>query len=142
MNDRGVTEPAIRCRKMKLSDKAVLLEWFKSYYREEFPGDFLPETGIVAEISGEAAVMIPVYFEGSSSVAVLGHCIFCPGVRGKLVVKAVKAAIEFSKLYVSEKGKKYVVSIFGRNSINRIADRCGFVDADKIEEKFYYLGGE
>ena len=132
----------ITCREMRGVDKKTALEWFELHYGGKFPEDFLPETGVVCEVDGVPAVMFFVYFEESSSVAVLGHCVFHPEKRGRDVVKALEFGLEFVKGYARGKGKKYVVSIFGRNSINRIADRCGFVDADKIEEKFYCLGGE
>lgn len=132
----------IRCREMTEFDIAIALMWMKKHYLRPFPADFFPKTGVVALISEEEACIIPIYLEGTSTVAVLGHCIINEDLPKRKVWLAVKECIEYSKDFCRMAGKKYVVSIFGRNSINRIADRCGFAAGDKVEEKFYYLGGK
>lgn len=102
-----------------------------------FPADFFPDTGIVVEQNNTIICMIPVYLESSSKVAVLGHFIANCDVDRKIVAEAARIAIEAAVALAKKHERKYIISIFGRNSINRIADKCGFTTAEIIEEKIY-----
>ena len=105
----------------------------------KFPADFLPETGIVVRDHSGMVCVIPVYLEQSSSVAVLGHFIADSKVPRKKLREAAFLAIEGAKRFAKSAGKKHLISLFGRNSINRIADGCGFQNADSVQEKIIYL---
>lgn len=129
------------CREMSEEDVNIALLWFKSYYDgKDFPKDFLPETGVCVSVDGTLVCVIPIYFEHSSNVAILGHCMINHEFNKKQTCFAIKKCIEYAVEYASGRGKKYLVSIFGRNSINKIADNCGFITADTIEEKFFFCG--
>ena len=124
-------------------DKTLAIRWLAEHYRSDaFPEDFLPYTGVAVLCGDTVAAVIPVYLEQSSSVAVLGHCMINEKIKKRIIVQCLQQLIEFAKIYAKNNGKKYIVGIFGRRSINRIADKCSFVNADTIEEKYYYIGGE
>lgn len=129
------------CREMTEEDVNTALGWLSAHLKKQgFPRDFLPETGVCVSVDGKLACLIPVYFEHSSKVAVLGHCLVNGETNKKQACFAIKKCMEYAVEYASARGKKYIVSIFGRNSINKIADNCGFITADTIEEKFFFCG--
>ena len=137
-------EDKIQVRITNASDRQFAADMLSVHYTGQkgmFPADFLPETGIAATLRGETLCIIPVYLEQSSTVAVLGHFIANDHANRKQLRLAAIAAIEAAKRFAKVAGKKYIVSIFGRRSINRIADNLGFNDADHIEEKICYIGG-
>ena len=134
----------IQVRLIDATDRQFAADMLSCHYVGQpgmFPADFLPETGIAATLHGETLCIIPVYLEQSSTVAVLGHFIADDQVNRKQLRAAAIAAIEAAKRFAKAAGKKYIVSIFGRRSINRIADGLGFKNADHIEEKICYIGG-
>jgi hypothetical protein len=102
-----------------------------------FPAEFFPDTGVVVEQNGTIICIIPLYLESSSKAAVLGHFIANPAVDRKIVAEAARIAIEAAVALAQKHERKYIISIFGRNSINRIADKCGFDTSEIIEEKIY-----
>lgn len=104
-----------------------------------FPADFLPVTGIKVVEKDKNICFLPVYLEQSSATAVLGHFIADAAANRRKLRQAAILAIQAGKELAEKSGKKYLISVFGRRSINRIADGCGFADADKIEEKIFYL---
>lgn len=130
----------IECREMTPEDRKTALDWIAEYYGKSFPEDFLPESGLVCMMDDQEACMIPIYLEQSSSVMVLGHCILNQSMHRRVLAAAVRFCILESKRYAAMHHKKYIISLFGRNSINRIADDYGFVTADVAEEKFYFTG--
>lgn len=130
----------IECRTCLAADWASAAGWMMNHYSKPFPQDFLPETGIIALVNGIRACVIPVYLENSSTVAVLGHCMINEKLVKRQIVQAVEACMRAAVSFAATQKKKYVIALFGRNSINRLADKCGFVTADRIEEKFYYIG--
>lgn len=132
----------IVCREMTQEDWKTALQWMSDHYQMPFPADFFPQTGVIAAVDGIDAVVIPVYLEQSSAVAVLGHCVFNTKLCRKTLRIAAQSCIGACIEFAEAKGKKYAVSIFGRRSVNRIADRCGFITADTIEEKFFNIGGK
>lgn len=103
-----------------------------------FPVDFLPETGVSVESGGRIICIIPIYLEQSSTVAVLGHFI-AGNATPKQIHQAAHIAIQAAERFAKAAGKKYLISLFGRRSINRIADTLGFITADKVEEKILHL---
>ncbi|MBQ9088661.1 MAG: hypothetical protein IJY46_07765 [Lentisphaeria bacterium] len=135
--------PGLLCREMTAADRERAAQLLADHYKcEKFPLDFLPITGVVVEYSGMIVCVIPVYLESSSKVAVLGHFIANDHIDRRLLRNAAALAIRETKSFARRAGKVYVMSVFGRHSINRIADRLGFVTADQIEEKFCYIGGK
>ena len=127
---------------MTARDRKIAADILSSHYAGAaglFPADFLPETGIKVVANGSTVCIIPVYLEQSSATAVLGHFIAAPDADKKMLRNAAVSAIDAAKDFARKHGKKYLLSVFGRRSINRIADACGFVDADKIEEKIFHL---
>lgn len=126
------------------SDRQMAADMLSTHYTGsagKFPVDFLPETGVAVVDDGKTVCVIPVYLESTSSVAVLGHFIAAGGVSPKKLHRAAALAIEAAKRFARAAGKKYVVAIFGRRSINKIADTMGFTTTDHFEEKFCYIGG-
>ena len=137
-------ENEIQVRITNASDRQHAADMLSLHYTGQpgmFPADFLPETGIAATLHGKTLCIIPVYLEQSSTVAVLGHFIADDQVNRKRLRLAAIKAIEAAKRFAKAAGKKHLVSIFGRRSINRIADGLGFKNADRIEEKICYIGG-
>lgn len=130
----------IKCREMTPSDKVFALGLMKNHYGSEFPGDFFPDTGAVCLIDDVIACVILIYFEESSATSVLGHCVINKDFPKRQLCSAVTECIRFGIDICRKNGRKYVVGIFGRNSINRLADKIGFSTADKIEEKYLYIG--
>lgn len=126
---------------MNEDDWKTIHEWMLYHYGRQFPADFFPKTGVAAYVNGIPGCIIPVYLESTSSVAVLGHCAVNEGLEKKVILSAVEKCIRGCVEFSRKNGKKYAVTIFGRNSINRIADKCGFFTADTIEEKFCLIGG-
>ena len=134
-----IAETELHACQMTKYDRQAAAELFSKILPGPFPADFLPETGIVVRQNGIALCYIPVYLEQTSSVAVLGHFIADPHADRKLLARAVRLAINQARNFAREHHKKYLVSIFGRNSINRIADKMGFISGDVAEEKICYL---
>lgn len=128
------------CREVTEEDIDTALEWMQHHYGKAFPRDFLPKTGIIAVLNGIKVCVIPIYLESSSSVAVLGHCIINEKIPGRKVCMAIKECVKTCVSFARKKQRKFVISVFGRRSINKIVDQCGFLTADTIEEKFYYTG--
>jgi hypothetical protein len=132
----------ISSRIMAAGDWTLPLQWLKEYYGRDFPRTFFPETGIITSMGEQPACVIPVYLENTANVAVLGHCMFNNSMPKRLLAAAARQCIDSAKNFAVKHQKKYVISIFGRNSINRIADKCGFLSADIVEEKIYIAGGK
>ena len=132
-------EHVLIVRDMEIHDRTTAAAMLaRAVKANAFPEDFLPETGVVVEHCGRVICIIPVYMEATSNVAVLGHFIADVSANRKLVAKAAKLAIEAAAAWAKKQGRKYVISIFGRNSINRIADKLGFITTEIIEEKIYH----
>ena len=127
-------------RKMTQEDVRQALAWMGERYGRPFPADFFPLTGIAAEgENGRLLVVIPVYFEENSAVAVAGHCMANPANTPRESCAAVEAAMRGTVRYAMERDRKYLVTIYGNRGVNRIADKMGFVRADVVEEKFITL---
>lgn len=105
----------------------------------KFPADFLPDTGIKVRENDQIICIIPIYLEQSSTVAVLGHFIANDQADRKQLRQAAVIAIEAAKRFAKAAGKKHLITLFGRRSINAIADECGFQNADPVQEKIIYL---
>lgn len=134
-----IHESQLSARDMNANDRAAAAEMLSNFAGGIFPADFLPATGVVAEHFGKAVCYLPIYLESSSSVAVLGHFISVPGGNKFLLDEAAELAINSAKLFAKRHGKRFVLSVFGCRSVNRIADRLGFVTTENIEEKILNL---
>lgn len=127
-------------REMTQADRAQALGWMGERYEKPFPLDFFPQTGVAVEDgAGRLLAVIPVYFEESSAVAVAGHCMANPANVPRESRAAVETAMRGTVRYAMERGRKYLVTIYGNRGVNRIADKMGFVRADVVEEKFITL---
>ena len=126
-------------RDMADSDRAKAAEILGDLAGGTFPADFLPVTGVAVEHFGKAVCYLPIYLESTSSVAVLGHFISVPGADKFLLDKAAELAINSAKIFAKKHGKRFALSVFGCRSVNRIADRLGFVTTENIEEKIFNL---
>lgn len=135
-------ETQLRICSMTAFDRLQAAKMLSQLLPAEFPADFLPATGVMAEFDNKPICFLPIYLEQSSKVAVLGQFIADKNADRRLLAKAVRFLIAQAKVFAKEHKKKYLVSIFGCNSINRIADKMGFIPGDVAEEKIFYLGGE
>lgn len=127
-------------REMTQEDLLQATGWLEARTGGAMPVEFFPQTGIAAHSAdGRLLAVIPVYFEQTGTVAVAGHCMANPANTPRESRAAVEAAIRGSARYAAERGRKYLVTIYGKRSVNRIADRLGFIRADTVEEKFLKL---
>ena len=128
----------VECREMTPEDRKTALEWLSRIGGNPFPEDFIPDTGVVGSI-GSLACVIPVYFEYSSKVAVLGFCMIDPDLIPKLKHKAAETTMQYAIEYIKSKNRRHIISIFGNRSINRMAERIGMIHTENIEEKYAVL---
>ena len=125
------------CREMTLDDRAKALEWLSTFAKNPFPDDLIPETGVSAVYNGEVYCILPIYLELTTNTVVFGSCMPNPGINAKMKHAAVECVVNGALRYAKNLGKKYVYALFGHRAFNRIADRIGFITADKnVEEKY------
>lgn len=131
------------CREMTLDDRAKALEWLSAAASRvnkgntPFPAECYPETGCAVYCENTLLCVLPFYIELTTDMLVLGFCTPSPDIAPKLKHAAVECAIRGTLQHARTLGKKYIFAMFGNRAINRIADRIGFVSADKnVEEKF------
>ena len=111
--------------------------WLENYYGVgSFPEDFFPTTGIcVCDNEGNPFFIMPVYLEQSSSVAVAGHCVFNPGNTPKVNHKATELAIDNLVRFAQEHKKKFIITMWGRKSISRMAEKKGYLNTDIVQQQ-------
>lgn len=130
----------MKTREMTIDDLRCAIGWMRRRYGGEMPEEFFPKTGVAAcRNDGKLLVVIPVYFEETSSTAVAGHCMACPENSPRESRLAVESAMREVVRYAAARGRRFLVAIYGKRSVNRIADRIGFRNGDIVEEKFLSL---
>lgn len=113
------------------------ISFIDNHYQKGFPVDFFPQTGIMVMQDQIPVLIMPVYLEQSSSVLVAGHCLFNDNINNKIKNKALhEVCAEFPAIAKFFR-KKYILTIWGRQSICRIANKYGFKNTDKVQEQIY-----
>ena len=102
-----------------------------------WPDGFFPTTGVAVRRGGSPIVVIPVYLEATSRVAVAGHFTAAPGLPPRLLRLAALAAVRGCQDFARRNGRPFLIAIWGRRSISRIAARCGFRNADTVQEQIF-----
>lgn len=126
-------------------DRWLLEAWMEIIARKQgvdspFPSAMLPKTGLAArDEKGNTLAVATLYLEKSSTIAVCGFCVANPlnGVRQS--ADAVKLLLAAMPVYAKRCGAEYLMSVFGRKSLNRILDKSGFVPGETAETKFRRL---
>lgn len=124
------------------ADLLLAARWLEDFYGQgKFPADFFPKTGVAVRRGGETLAVVPVYLEASSRVAVAGHFTAAPGLPPRLLRKAAQTAVRGCQEFARKRGRPYLVAIWGRRSISRIAEQCGFRNADTVQEQLFINTG-
>ena len=108
----------------------------------KWPDGFFPKTGVAVRRGGETLVVIPVYLEATSRVAVAGHFTAAPGLPPRLLREAAQTAVRGCQVFARRHGRPFLIAIWGRRSISRIAAQCGFRNADTVQEQLFIDKGE
>ena len=130
---------------MNETDRTVMLKWMDDIARKHgvdsgFPGAMLPVTGLAArDGNGRTLAVATLYLEKSSTIAVCGFCVADPANRFRQSAAAVKLLLSTMPIYAKRCGAEYLMSVFGRRSLNRILDRSGFIPGETAETKFRRL---
>ena len=106
------------------------------HYSGKFPVDFFPQTGIAICEAEIPVLIMPVYLEQSSSVAVAGHCCYNEKFSSRKKHYATELAVAQLENFAKKYNKKYIISIWGRKSISNIAVKFGFSNTDVIQQQF------
>ena len=126
-------------RELTPEDAITAVAWMTQRYKNPFPKDFFPSCGAAVFDDIRLLAVIPMYFDQTSPVAVAGHCMTSPDNSPRESYKAILLAMNFCQHLARRKNKKYLVTLYGKRSINRIADQLGFLDADCVQEKLIIL---
>ena len=135
-----------KIREMNEDDREKLAGWLSLIARDHgvnapFPAAVLPWTGLAAvDETGKTLAVAALYLERSSTVAVFGFCVADPEVgMSRQTGEAVKRLIAAMPAYAKANGAEFLMSVFGRRSLNRLLDRSGFVPGETAETKFRRL---
>lgn len=105
-----------------------------------FPSALLPKTGLaVRNGEGRTLAVGTLYLEKSSTISVFGFCCADPENTKRESAEAVKLLISAMPVYAKRCGAEYLLSMFGRRSLNRLLDRSGYIFGEKSETKFRRL---
>ena len=100
----------------------------------------MPKTGLTVYDGEMIRLILIIYLERSSKMAVLGWCISNPENRPRQSLNAVRLALSEAEQYVREKDVRHLISIFGSRSLNRELERVGFFPGDSnIQQKYKFL---
>ena len=115
--------------------------WISMAAKVPLPEYLLPASGVTAlDENKQPGAILTVYLDKTSEVAVLGFCAFNPALTHRKKLECARCTMEFALIYCRQLGKKHVTTMFGSRALNRIADRIGFQQADKlVEEKYLFL---
>lgn len=126
-------------------DRWLLEAWMELIARKHgadgpFPSAMLPKTGLAArDENGNTLAVATLYLEKSSSIAVCGFCVANPLNPFRISADAVKLLLAAMPIYAKRCGAEYLMSVFGKRSINRILDQSGFVPGETAQTKFRRL---
>lgn len=136
---------AILIDEMDGFDRLQLEAWMEQIARKHgvdgpFPSAMLPKTGLAArDENGNTLVVATLYLEKSSAIAVCGFCVANPLNGFRQSADAVKLLLADMPIYAKRCGAEYLMSVFGRKSLNKILDQLGFVPGETAETKFRRL---
>lgn len=105
----------------------------------EFPRGLLPQTGLACYCSKKLLAAAFLYLERSTSIAVCGWCIANPGNSPRESAEAVELLLRSMPEYARKHGATYLLTTFGRRSINRIARKVGFLPGEIAENMYMPL---
>ena len=126
-------------------DRWMLAAWLNESIRRQgvnefFPGAILPATGMaVRDEQGATVAVAALYLERSSSIAVCGWCCADPCRCARDNAAAVKLLLASLPIYAKRQGAEYLMSVFGKRSLNRVLDSMGFVNGEAAETKIRRL---
>jgi len=133
-------------REMNEDDRGKLAGWLsviagKRGAEGSFPAAVLPWTGLAAvDEAGKTLAVAALYLERSSTVAVFGFCAADPEKRhSRHSGEAVKRLIAAMPAYAKANGAEFLLSVFGRRSLNRMLDKAGFLAGENCETKIRRL---
>lgn len=138
----------MRTEEMRRSDAEAAVGWMTQRIRKVsgdgrlvFPGNWMPETGMVVLGDGDEPIAVAVvYFDRSSPVAVCGWCVTNPENRRIRNAQAVRLLLSTLPAYARRNGAEYLLTTFGNRGINRILTGLGFVDGDRgVQHKLMKL---
>ena len=126
-------------------DRWLLAAWLNERIRKQgvkefFPGAILPKTGMaVRDDEGATVAVAALYLERSSKIAVCGWCCADPCRPARENSDAVKLLLAAMPVYARQQGAEYLMSVFGKRSLNKILDRMGFINGEAAETKIRRL---
>jgi len=139
-------EAMIELREMTEHDRGKLAGWLSLIARKHgadgpFPAAILPWSGLAAvDETGKTLAVAALYLERSSTVAVFGFCVADPEAgMSRRSGEAVKRLIDAMPAYAKENGAEFLLSVFGRRSLNRLLDKAGFFVGENCETKIRRL---
>lgn len=130
---------------MTEEDRERLNYWMDEIARKNgtdgtFPGALLPKTGLaVRGDDGRVYAVGTLYLEKSSAISVFGFMCADPENTKRESADAVKLLITAMPIYAKRCGAEYLLSMFGRRSLNRLLDRAGYLFGEKSETKIRRL---
>lgn len=126
-------------------DRWLLAAWLDANIRkcgvdEPFPGAILPRTGLaVRDDDGSTVAVAALYLEKSCGIAVCGWCCADPLGAARRNAEAVKLLLACLPVYARRCGAEYLMSVFGRKSLNKVLDKMGFINGEVAETKIRRL---
>ena len=123
-------------------DRWMLEAWMEAIahkhgVKEPFPAAMLPRTGLAArDENGNTLAVATLYLEKSSSIAVCGFCVANPLAGFRITARAVKLLLAAMPIYARRCGAEYLMSVFGKKSLNRILDQAGFTPGETCQTKW------
>lgn len=132
-------------RELSLGEAETAVKWLDVRMKKHgcnysFPCGILPRTGLACydEQNIFRAVAF-LYLEKSSSIAVCGWCIADPDNPARVSAEAVQALIYAMPSFARSKGATILLSTFGNRSINRIAEKAGFIVGEQAVNMYMAL---
>ncbi len=130
----------LNVRPIIVADLRLFCDWYSARIRMRLPEEWAPQTGLaVCDQAGTVLALALLYLEKSSPVAVFGWCVADPSLPPLQAGRAVRTALRAMPEYARSKGAVHLVGIFGSPGLNRELGRMGFVDGDRIQEKYKRL---
>ena len=126
-------------------DRWLLAAWLDESIRkngvtEPFPDAILPKTGMAVRDGDNTTIAVAaLYLEKSSKIAVCGWCCADPCGPARRNAEAVKLLFAAMPAYARQQGAEYLMSVFGRRSLNKVLDNMGFINGEVAETKIRRL---
>ena len=127
-------------REMTQEDLLQATGWLEARTGIPFPAGAMPRTGLAVQDGTGIVLVLAVYFERSSQMAVLGWCVGNPANRPHQSRDAVRLALAAAEEYARRYGASHLITMFGSRSLNRELERMGFAPGDThVQQKYKFL---